>query len=153
MICAIVRSRVNPVTLINRKTDYATRILLHLARLPAGSWTTSGAVARDQLIPQRLIGQIVSMLAKAGLVITKRGKGGGVRMARAAAQISLLDVVEAMQGTPSLNLCIGEPARCRMVGRCPMDRAWARCEEGLAEGLRRETLDQLVNLDSGLPTS
>jgi len=139
------------VTLINRKTDYATRILLHLSSLPAGSWTTAGAVARDQLIPQRLMGQIVSVLGKADLVITKRGKGGGMRMARPAAQINLLDVVEAMQGSPSLNPCVGEPARCRLVGRCPLDRAWARCEEDLAEGLRRETLDLLADLDSGLP--
>ena len=141
--------RAGIVTLISRKSDYATRILLHLAALPPGSWSTARQIASQRFIPPRLVGQIIGILAKAELVITKRGKGGGIRMARPGSQISLLDVVETMQGPLSLNSCTIQPDWCRLAGSCPMHGVWARCEEGLAEGLRRETLDRLASRDSG----
>lgn len=130
--------------LITRKTDYATRVLLHLALLPAGSWTTARDIARRQLIPERLIRHIISQLAKAGFLNTRRGKGGGVQMARPASEIGLLDVLEAMQGPLSLNVCVTDPQACALTAECPMYEAWVRTQEELANRLRQETLDGLA---------
>ncbi|MDH7486838.1 MAG: Rrf2 family transcriptional regulator [Anaerolineae bacterium] len=132
------------MTLITRKTDYATRVLLHLALLSPGGQATTQDIAHRQLIPERLIRHIISQLAKARLLSTKRGKGGGVQLARPAAEISLLDVVEAMQGPLSLNLCVDEPDSCALAAECPMHEAWARTQEELANWLRQETLDKLT---------
>ena len=132
------------MTLITRKTDYATRVLLHLAMLPPGSWTTAQVIAGQQLVPERLIRHIISQLAKAGLLNTKRGRGGGVQMARSASEISLLDVLEAMQGPLSLNVCVTDPEGCALTAECPTHEAWVRTQEALVRRLRQETLDNLA---------
>jgi len=129
---------------ITRKTDYASRVLLHLALLPPGGWTTAQDIARCQLIPERLIRHIISRLAKTGLLHTKRGKGGGVQMARPASEISLLDVLEFMQGPLSINVCVTDPQGCALTAECPMHEAWVRMQEDLANRLRQETLDKLA---------
>lgn len=133
------------MALINRKTDYATRVLLHLAMLPLGTWTTAQEVAERRLIPARLVGQIVSRLSKAGLLVTKRGKGGGLQMARPASEINLLQICEAIQGPLVLNECVG-PAEpdCRLHRECPLHETWAKAQELLEQRLRNETLDQLA---------
>jgi Rrf2 family protein len=132
------------VTIITRKSDYAARVLLHLAALPPGSWTTAQRIADRQSIPNLLVGQIVSQLAKAGLLLTRRGKGGGIQMARPAAEISLLDVVEAMQGPLSLNVCTSDPEQCALTPECLMHEAWVRTQASLDSELRGETLEKLV---------
>ena len=141
------------MTVINRKTDYATRILLHLAMLPPGSWTTAQEVARRRLIPGRLIRHVISQLVREGLLVTKRGKGGGMRLARPASEISLLDVLEAMQGPFSLNVCIEDPEGCQLMPECPMHEAWVRAQAVLARQLRQETLDKLAQRGETLAAS
>jgi Rrf2 family protein len=141
------------VTIITRKSDYATRVLLHLAALPPGSWTTARQIAEQQSIPSQLVGQIVSQLAKADLVLSRRGRGGGIRMARQPAEISLLDVVEAVQGPLELNVCSNEPARCARSSECPMHYAWRGAQGSLVTALRGETLDKLVSRDAEQPAA
>jgi len=132
------------VTVVTRKTDYACRVVLQLAKMPAGSWTTSRVVAASQDIPVRLIGSIISRLAKAGLVITKRGKGGGISLALPTCEISLLDVLRAMQGSVALNTCSISMGPCRLSELCPMRVPWERCQEALMEELRTATFDELA---------
>ena len=141
------------MTIITRKTDYATRVLLHLAMLPPGSWTTAQEVARRRLIPGRLIRHVISQLAKADLLVTKRGRGGGMRMARPASEISLLDVLEAMQGPFSLNVCIEDPGGCQLMPECPTYEAWLRAQDVLVRHLRQETLDKLAQRGETLAAS
>jgi len=137
-------SKGKAVTVITRKSDYAARVLLHLAKLPPGSSTTARHIAQQESIPEQLIRHIVSQLAKAHLLVTRRGKGGGVQMARPAAQISLIDVVEAIQGPLILNTCTSDPEECPLAPECPMIDSWVRAQETLIRELRQETLDKVV---------
>ena len=132
------------MTMVNRKTDYAARLLLHLASRPMGDWTTSREIAEIQRIPERLVGTIVSQLARAGLVATKRGKGGGIRLGMPSSQISLHDVVCVMQGPISLNTCLSNIDSCELADNCPMREPWARSQRLLVDQLQATTFEELI---------
>lgn len=134
---------------ITRKADYAARVLLHLAMSSPGMWIRTQEIARQQIIPGRLIRHVIVSLVGAGLVRTKRGSGGGVRLARAASEISLLDAVEAIEGPFYLNTCIPDPSECPLSHRCSVHDAWVRAQDVLVEQLRRETFDRLAERGQG----
>ncbi|MFH1929874.1 MAG: Rrf2 family transcriptional regulator [Chloroflexota bacterium] len=137
------------MTAITRKADYAARILLHLAMSPPRTWITTQEIARQQLIPGRLIRHVVASLVSAGLLRTKRGSGGGIRMARPASEISLLDAVEAVEGPFYLNICVTDPQGCLLARKCPVHEVWERVQETLVDQLRRETFGKLAQRAQG----
>jgi Rrf2 family protein len=129
---------------IGRHTDYASRIVLHLALLPAGERVTASEIAGKRLLPAPYIRRIIGKLAAAGIVRTARGWGGGVALARPASRISMLDLVDAMEGGVVLNACVRNPAACPLAKACPVRRAWAGVSANLARDLGRVRFDQLA---------
>jgi Rrf2 family protein len=124
---------------IARHTDYAARLVLHLAALGEDGRATLKEIAAKRLLPEPFVRRVVGRLATAGIVRTVRGAGGGVRLARPAHEISLLDVVRAMEGGVVLNRCVDSPAACPLSSACPVNRAWTdatRQLEGSLAGVR-----------------
>ncbi len=134
------------MAIITRKVDYAARILLHLARLPEGTWTTTEEIAQQELIPKRMIRQIIAQLGNVGMVRTRRGSGGGITMAQDATETSLMDIIEALEGPLTLSECIANEHVCPLASRCPMRGALAEAERNLVNDLRAQTLDKLVKV-------
>jgi Rrf2 family protein len=129
---------------INRQTDYASRIILHLALQGEASRTTAAEIAERRLIPKAFVRRVVTKLATAGLIATTRGIEGGIVLARLASEISLLEVVEAMEGPLALNACTVNPQTCPLVVTCPVNKAWCHAREVLVEELRGVTFDKLA---------
>jgi len=117
---------------LGRQTDYASRIVLHLACLDPGARVTAGEIAAKRLIPPAFVRRTVSRLSSAGILATVRGSGGGIALARPAAEISLLQVVEAFEGPLSLNVCVQEPGDCTLARTCPVQRAWVAATRHLS---------------------
>ena len=97
---------------ISRRTDYGVRVILDLATLPESQRASTQEIAVRQNIPSPFLAKIISQLALGGLVTTYRGAGGGVTLARPASEISLLHVIEALEGPIRLNRCLLEPDAC-----------------------------------------
>ena len=97
---------------ISRQTDYACRVILHLAMLPPGERATTQDIAKRRLIPRALVRRVITQLANAQLVTTARGSNGGLSLARPPKEISLLDVVQVMEGPLALNACAVNPEVC-----------------------------------------
>lgn len=116
---------------ISRETDYAARVLLHLALQPPGSRSTARQIAEQRLIPRALVRRVVTRLSAAGLVTTSRGLDGGITLARPPAEISLLEVVEALEGPLALNACTVEPNLCPLMPVCTVHQAWVHAREVL----------------------
>jgi Rrf2 family protein len=129
---------------ISRQTDYACRIILHLALLPQNSRITAQDIAKKRIIPRFLIRRIVTRLAKAHLLTTMRGKGGGLALAKPASQTSLLDVVEAMEGPLALNACTLDPKSCPLMKACSVHEEWVRARDLLSAELSQATFDKLA---------
>ena len=83
---------------IPQRLDYALRALVLLALQPEGEYIAAGDLAEHLGMPRRFVEQQVTVLARAGIVECRRGASGGCTLARAASAVTVLDVVEAVQG-------------------------------------------------------
>ncbi|MCG3191876.1 MAG: HTH-type transcriptional repressor NsrR [Thermoanaerobaculia bacterium] len=109
---------------IRRETDYAVRILIHLAAIDEKSLVQVRTMAEQRFLPLSFVRRIVARLSAAGLLSTMRGMGGGIQLARPASQISMLDVVRAMGDGVELNQCLDGDHHCPFSGSCPAQTVW-----------------------------
>ncbi len=110
---------------ITQQADYAVRIVLDLALHPAGERVSSDGIARRQKIPVAFIAKIVARLAAHHLIQTQRGVNGGICLARPAAEVTLLHVVEAIDGPVTLNRCVQQPSGCPRDRTCAVHPIWS----------------------------
>ena len=129
---------------ITRQADYAVRAMLFLAKLEPTQRAATSQIAEVQKIPPSFLAKIISQLSIAGLIHTSRGARGGVLLSRPAASISLLEVVEAIDGPISLNECTLTPDICEFSGDCPMHQIWCETQNDLVKKLRQTTFGQLA---------
>ncbi|MCS7010474.1 MAG: Rrf2 family transcriptional regulator [Anaerolineales bacterium] len=127
---------------ITRQADYAIRAVHYLSRVGNQRAATS-TVAKEMKIPPSFLAKIISQLSIAGIVQTSRGAHGGVRLARPPEEITLLDVVEAIDGPIHLNECVADPAKCEFSEYCIMHPVWVEAQQILAERLRSTTFANL----------
>ena len=128
---------------ITRQADYAVRAVLHLAR-SGDQRTATSAIAEEQRIPPSFLAKIVSQLSIAGLLHTSRGARGGVTLARAAKDITLLEVVEAIDGPIQLNECVGDNNTCSFDDDCPLRPVWCDAQEELVGRLRGTNFADMI---------
>ena len=129
---------------ITRQADYAIRAVRYLARQGDNQRSATSTVAREMKIPPSFLAKIISQLSIAGLLHTSRGARGGVSLAREAKEISLLDVVEAIDGPILLNECVGDPDGCQFTEDCAMHPIWKEAQETLVNRLRTTTFASLA---------
>jgi Rrf2 family transcriptional regulator, iron-sulfur cluster assembly transcription factor len=129
---------------VGKDTDYAARVVLHLACLDADARVTAREIAANRLIPTAFIRRIVSRLAAAGILKTARGSGGGISLAREPSKISLREVVEAFEDTLSLNRCVGSPDSCPHADGCPVQGAWVDATRRLSRFLAKVNFEDLA---------
>ena len=128
---------------ITRQADYAVRAVLHLAQLGPHEKAATSQIAEDQDIPLSFLAKIIAQLSVAGILQTMRGARGGVTLARAPEEISLLDVVEAIDGPIMLNECVQESYDCpRQL--CPIQDVWRETQAHLVSRLKESTFDQFL---------
>jgi Rrf2 family protein len=129
---------------IGRHTDYAARLVLHLAALGDDVQVTIREVAEERLLPMPFIRRLIRQLTEARILTTVRGAGGGIRLARPAREISLLDIVEAMEGGVALNRCVSGVEGCPLAGSCPIQCVWTAVNRQVKESLSAARFDALA---------
>lgn len=129
---------------ITRQADYAVRAVLYLARLGGTERAATSTVAEEQRIPPSFLAKIISQLSIAGLLHTSRGARGGVTLARDPKDITLLEVIEAIDGPIQLNECVGEDVECTFDGECPLRSVWCDAQEMLVKRLKGTNFHQLL---------
>jgi Rrf2 family protein len=135
---------------ITRQADYALRAMLYLAKLEHGERAATSQIAEEMSIPPSFLAKIISQLSIAGLIHTSRGAHGGVSLARKPADISLLDVVEAIDGPIALNECTLDPSVCIFGDTCPIHEVWCEAQVELVRKLEQSTFDELVERENEL---
>ena len=130
-----------PVMQVSRKIDYALRAIIHLAGEEGRERACALAeIATRERIPRQFLEKIVQDLVRGGLVRSRRGPHGGYVLARPADQMTFRDVIEAVEGPISLNVCVGEHAECFMLGACGMNRIWAEGQRRVMELFQSTTI-------------
>lgn len=129
---------------ITRQADYATRAVLYLARMGNGRRVATSRVALEQHIPAAFLVKIIAQLSIAGILNTSRGVRGGVRLAREARSITLLEVIEAMDGPIRLNDCVETTGSCALEHDCPLRQVWCDAQSELVAKLRNTNFAHLL---------
>lgn len=129
---------------ITRQADYAVRAVLHLAR-NGDTRTATSTIAEEQRIPPSFLAKIVSQLSIAGLLHTSRGARGGVTLARTPKEITLLEVIEAIDGPIQLNECVGDNGACSFDADCPLRPVWCDAQEELVKRLKGTNFADMVS--------
>jgi Rrf2 family protein len=132
---------------ITRQADYAIRAVRYLAKQAPNQRSATSKVADEMKIPPSFLAKIISQLSIAGLLHTSRGARGGVTLARAAGEISMLDVVEAIDGPIKLNECVGDPTNCTFSDDCLAHPIWEEVQATLVKRLSETRFDELAVKD------
>lgn len=127
---------------ITRQADYALRAMVYLARLDPNESAATKKIAEAQRIPPSFLAKIISQLSIAKLINTSRGAHGGVKLARPSAEISLLQVIEAIDGPIELNECTIDPGKCDNAENCPLHDIWQETQDQLVAKLRDTRFDK-----------
>ncbi|MGA3090520.1 MAG: Rrf2 family transcriptional regulator [Terriglobales bacterium] len=129
---------------INRATDYAIRATIYLATVPALAKVPGPVLASVTEAPESFVSKVLQKLVQARLVSSQRGMGGGFQLARRASDISLLEVVEAVEGPTQLNLCVPQGSNCARKDWCGAHPVWLQAQEALVNVLGRVSIAQLA---------
>ena len=130
---------------VTRRTDYAVRILVELARSGGGGPISVRRLAEDECVPYSFARSIQRDLVSGGLVETRPGVGGGLALARPAADITVLQILEAVQGPLSCSVCTSDPDWCGRRSHCDLHRLWEGADALLRDYLGSKTLAGLVS--------
>lgn len=129
--------------LITRETDYAIRCTIYLAR-DKDSIASVTEIAKAMHIPKSFLAKIVQRLVRSGIIESIRGVKGGLRLAKKPTEISLLAIMEAIQGPAGINICAIESRLCRMSSTCAVHPVWVEIRKEVEKRLERETIDKLI---------
>ena len=129
--------------ILSKLADYGVIVATHLAARP-GRQVTAGTVAIETRLPQATVAKVLKALAHAGLVTAVRGAGGGYRLARAAAAISVAEVVAAIDGDIGLTQCSVHVDECARTTFCPTRPHWAAINRAVGQALSAISLDAML---------
>ena len=128
---------------VTKLTDYATVVLTVLASDPLAVLSASELAERAGL-EAPTVAKVLKPLAQAGLVDGFRGANGGYRLARDAAAISLVEIVEAMEGPLGMTECSVHAGQCGIEDSCGVRANWRRINDVVSDALRDVTLAQML---------
>lgn len=133
---------------LTRRGDYAVRAALAIALLDEGRPVSARRIAEHMDIPARFLAHVLGDLARAGLVIGTTGRGGGYRLARPAAEVDLLAIVDAVEDDGSAARCVLRGGPCRVDGTCAVHDAFYAASAAMRRELRAAMLADLARGDS-----
>jgi Rrf2 family protein len=132
---------------LTKRTEYGLIALIHMADRD-GTVVSVREIGERYPIPKRLLAEVLKDLCRSNLVQSQRGAGGGYVLARSADEISLSDVVAALEGRPALSSCenISSPrhVECDVERVCPIRSPLHRIRDGIWSLMERTTLRSLA---------
>lgn len=130
---------------VTRAGEYAIRCILYMARRDGMEAHSRRDIAATMEIPFEFLGKIARDLAKAGLMDIAQGAKGGYRLARTPDRITVLDVLEAVEGEILLSSCLVGPGFCSNSSRCAVHQVWAEARQQLRGNLGAKSFADLVD--------
>jgi Rrf2 family protein len=138
--------------LFSTKAEYGVRLMIELGRQPGSNPVALSAVADAERLPLSYLEHLVAKLRKAGLVSSTRGAHGGYRLARPADEITMDEVVEALEGQIAPMECFHDTPEGKVLcsheedgdHACSTKLLWMRVQGGVSRALSGTTLAELV---------
>ncbi len=131
---------------LSRKSDYALRAVIYLARIAPERYGRVSEIAKAKDIPQAFLAQILPLLANRGVVKSQQGAHGGYALARPPEAISFLDVIESVEGPLRLNKCVeGQHDDCTILDSCEMHYVWNQAQAQMVGFLGSVTMADMLS--------
>lgn len=132
---------------LSSMADYSVVTMCAAARHCGFARVSATELAAETRLPLPTVQKIVSLMARAGLLNSSRGAGGGIQLARPAAAISLAEIVEAVEGPIALTACVEHGRHdCALEGNCSVQPHWAIVNSTLRGALADVSLAQLAQI-------
>jgi Rrf2 family protein len=127
--------RANSSMQLTRAADYAVRVMIRLAALPAHARVSLPSLARATDAPESFLSKVMQSLARAELITSQRGQSGGFSITPRGRQASMREVIEAIDGAICLNVCLMHGPSCPRKARCPAHSVWAKAQQAMLQVL------------------
>lgn len=128
---------------LGRLTDYGIVLMAHLAGAGKGPHTARDLAAGTQL-PLPAVSKLLKVLARSGLLVSSRGRQGGYTLARPAAEITVPEMIEALEGPIALTDCTLHEGACAQEDNCNVRTPWQQINRAVHEALSRIRLSDLA---------
>lgn len=136
---------------LSKMTDYATVVMTRLAQTP-DQVHSAQALAERTLVELPTVSKVLKQLARAGLVVSQRGAQGGYRLARPAREITVTEIIAAMEGPVGMTECSVHAGLCAQESVCSVRRNWRKISRAVVAALDEVTLaDMAEPLDDSVP--
>lgn len=129
---------------LTRAGEYAVRCVLYLTKKGKGVLVGRNEIANNTDTPPQFLAKIAQQLARSGIIEILQGAGGGYRLLKEPANISLLEVIESIIGEISLNDCVTRPDCCSNSATCTVHRVWNKARRELRATLQEANFAQLA---------
>jgi FeS assembly SUF system regulator len=128
---------------LSKMADYGTVVMTAMVHEPERS-RSAAEVAAAIHVPVPTVSKILKMLTRGGLLVSVRGVRGGYLLARPSSEITLVDIIHAMDGPIGMTECSVTPGLCTQESGCTVRATWQRVNQAVLGVLREITLDQMV---------
>jgi len=130
---------------VSTKSDYGFIMMLELAKQHKKGYVSLAQIATDKQLSAGYLVQLIQPLVKAGLIVSKEGKGGGYALAKSPKAISVLTILEALEGPTMLVKCLKRNERqCSGFDKCEARKIWEVIAKDVRVMLQRKTLADLM---------
>jgi Rrf2 family protein len=129
---------------VSRKIDYGLRAMIYLASISPDAVVPFREIARQMMVPEDFLAKILKTLVDEDLVKSTRGPHGGYALGKPAADISFLEVIEAVEGPIAINVCLDSEDPCAKAEFCTMVEVWREGQEKMLEVYRNTKLASLT---------
>ena len=129
---------------ISKLTDYGIVLLVHFARAEKGQSFNAREMAEATELPQPAVSKMLKSLSSAGLLASQRGSRGGYQMVRDPRDVSVAEIIEALEGPIALMDCVAGPGHCDQETHCGLRMPWNRINQAIQTTLRQVTLHELA---------
>ncbi len=129
---------------LNKETDYAVRALISLG-MKSDGWVSAKVISDEQAIPYQFLRRILQELIRSGLVESKEGAGGGVRLAKEPGLIAVAEVIEIFQGKVQLSECMFRKQLCSNRANCVLRHEIMRIEKMVNNEFSQVTIGKLID--------
>ncbi|MBW2289965.1 MAG: SUF system Fe-S cluster assembly regulator [Deltaproteobacteria bacterium] len=132
---------------LSRITDYGIVLMVRLAQSPDDEARNARNLAAETDLPAPVVSKVLKTLAREGLLSSQRGSKGGYSLARNAVDISVPEMITALEGPISLTECSAHPGTCSQESSCDVREPWQRINAAVHDALSKITLADLAMPD------
>jgi FeS assembly SUF system regulator len=129
---------------VTKQTDYGMLMLAHMGSRPYGELHTARALTEETGLPGPMVSKILKHMARAGIIGSHRGVNGGYSLAESVDDISVANLIEALEGPIGMTACSVESGCCEHQAGCPAQNNWSRISRAINEALERIPLSEML---------